>query len=53
MTFVERPSLTAIEQRRDNNYLVHVQLGAYCDDPLSPYLCPQPANGSTGYSQSV
>ena len=41
------------EQGRDNNCLVHLQLSAYCDDSLCPYSCPQPANGSTCYSQSV
>ena len=41
------------EQGRDNNCLEHLQLSAYCDDSLCPYSCPQPANGSTCYSQSV
>ena len=37
----------------DNNCLVNLTFGAYCSNSLSPYPCPQPAEGNTCLSQSV
>lgn len=50
---IECPSLTGIEHGNDDICLMHCQFRVYYDDLLSQYSCPQPAEGSTCFSQFV